>query len=218
MPALASGVLARGPWLPDQVAVTWREDPYVAPAADSARADQAIAELAERGSPSHDGLAARLADWAVTPGGGIALELQPMRWGLRLGSNAAGAFSALCVIRSADGRWLAGRRASWVASWAGRWALGAGGAVELGEGPVETLRREVEEEWSVAPARLSIEALVSLPNGMAMLIGLAQLAAEATVQPDSEHDEFAWWPADVDCWPPEADPVLRDTARLLTSA
>ena len=38
------------------------------------------------------------------------------------------------------GRWLAGRRAMWLSSWAGRWALGAGGAVEVGENPVQTLR------------------------------------------------------------------------------
>ena len=57
--------------------------------------------------------------------------------------------SALCVTRDADGRWLAGRRAAWLSSWAGRWALGAGGAVDLGENPVDTLTRELDEEWSV---------------------------------------------------------------------
>ena len=64
------------------------------------------------------------------------------------------------MARDADGRWLAGRRAPWVATWAGRWALGAGGAVEVGEDPVEALTRELEEEWSVAPERLAVEALV----------------------------------------------------------
>ena len=68
------------------------------------------------------------------------------------------------MARDADGRWLAGRRADWVATWAGRWALGAGGSVEVGEDPVETLTRELEEEWSSQPERLAVEALVSLPN------------------------------------------------------
>ena len=71
-----------------------------------------------------------------------------------------------CVARAADGRWLAGRRAAWVASWAGRWALGAGGAVEVGETPADTLVRELEEEWSVPPERLPVEALVCPPTGL----------------------------------------------------
>ena len=71
---------------------------------------------------------------------GVALELQPLRWGLRLvPGDASESVAAMCVTRSADGRWLAGRRAQWVASWAGRWALGAGGAVDLGENPADTL-------------------------------------------------------------------------------
>ena len=73
------------------------------------------------------------------------------------------------------GRWRAGRRAPWVATWAGRWALGAGGSVEVGEDPVEALARELEEEWAVRPERLAVEALVSLPSGMVMLVGQAWL-------------------------------------------
>jgi hypothetical protein len=48
-----------------------------------------------------------------------------------------------------------------------------------------------------------------------MLIGLAWLADGAEVVPDAEHDEFAWWPAEVDHWPVEADEPLRQTARML---
>ena len=127
-------------------------------------ADEAIAALEDRGSPAHDGLAARLAGYEAGDGR-LELELQPMRWSLRLvREDASASLAALCVTRAADGRWLAGRRAAWVASWAGRWALGAGGSVEVGEDPVETLTRELDEEWSVAPERLSVEALVSLPE------------------------------------------------------
>jgi 8-oxo-dGTP diphosphatase len=118
-------------------------------------------------------------------------------------------------VRDSDGRWLAGRRAPWVASWAGRWALGAGGAVEVGEDPTETLTRELAEEWSVEPEREQVEALVCLPNRMVMLIGQAWLAPGAVVVPDSEHDEHAWWPRDVGAWPAEADGALRHMARLL---
>ena len=89
-----------------------------------------------------------------------------MRWALRLvGDDALGSLSVLCAVRSADGRWLAGRRADWVATWAGRWALGAGGAVEVGEDPVETLARELEEEWSVVPERLTSRRSSACPTG-----------------------------------------------------
>jgi 8-oxo-dGTP diphosphatase len=211
----APGILARGPWQAGQVAATWREDSFVADPERSAAADAAVAALADRGSPSHDGLAARLAGFRQD-GDGLALELQPMRWALRLLSEgAADALSVLCVVRDADGRWLAGRRAGWVATWAGRWALGAGGAVEIGEDPVESLTRELEEEWSVRPERLTVEALVRAPGGMAMLVGQAWLDEGAEVVRDAEHDAHAWWPADVGEWPGEAHPALCMMARLL---
>jgi 8-oxo-dGTP pyrophosphatase MutT (NUDIX family) len=140
-----------------------------------------------------------------------------VRWALRLvPEDASGSLAALCVTRSADGRWLAGRRASWLASWAGRWALGAGGAVDLGENPAHTLVRELQEEWSVTPERVHAEALVRLPQQLVMFIGQAWLPEGAEVVPDHEHDAFAWWPADIDAWPPEAGERLRRMARWLS--
>jgi 8-oxo-dGTP diphosphatase len=213
--ALKPGILARGPWQTDQVATRWRDDRFEPDPALAAQADAAIAALHDRGSPSHDGLAARLA--AFESGDGVlTVELQPMRWALRLvREDALGSLSVLCAARAADGRWLAGRRADWVATWAGRWALGAGGGVEVGEDPVSALARELEEEWSVVPERLSVEALVCLPNRMAMLIGQAWLPDGAEVTRDPEHDEHAWWPADPAAWPEEADVQLRRMALLL---
>ena len=99
-----------------------------------------------------------------------------MRWALRLTGDADCALSVLCVVRDSEGRWLAGRRAEWVASWAGVWALGAGGAVDAGESPVGALTRELAEEWSVEAERLSVEALLSTPGGLILLIGQAWLA------------------------------------------
>jgi len=55
-----AALLARGPWDPDAVEVHWSDDPYDAPPARVEAADAAIAALRDRGSPSHDGLAARL--------------------------------------------------------------------------------------------------------------------------------------------------------------
>jgi 8-oxo-dGTP pyrophosphatase MutT (NUDIX family) len=214
----APEILARGPWALERVSVSWREDAYEPSAAHAQAADAAIRDLQERGSPSHDGVAARLADYRADEHG-IAIELQPLRWALRLvPGDASRSVAALCVTRSADGRWLAGRRAPWVSSWAGRWALGAGGAVDLGENPADTLVRELEEEWSVAPERVRGEALLILPHRLVMFVGQAWLpeGADATVKPDHEHDEFAWWPRDVDRWPEEAGEALPRMARWLT--
>jgi 8-oxo-dGTP diphosphatase len=211
-------ILARGPWPLEQVKAHWREQSFE-PSEEYARAaDAAIAALQQRGSPSHDGVAARLVDYRQDSGG-LALELQPLRWALRLvPGDASASVAAMCVTRSADGRWLAGRRAQWVSSWAGRWALGAGGAVDLGESPADTLVRELREEWSVAPARVRAEALLRLPHKMIMFVGQAWLAegAEDEVIPDHEHDQFAWWPREIDEWPPEAGEILPRMARWLT--
>ena len=94
----------------------------------------------------------------------LRFELQPARWALRLLDDASDSLTALCVVRSEDGRWLAGRRAEWVSTWPNRWALGAGGAVDLGESPAHTLTRELQEEWQLEPDDLSVEALLALPR------------------------------------------------------
>src|SRR3954470_8570808 len=161
-------LLARGPWAPEEVEARWLPDEYDAPDDKLAAADEAIAALRERGSRSHDGVAARLVSHREE-NGRLFMELQPARWALRLvEGDASESVAALCVTRDAEGRWLAGRRASWLSSWPGRWALGAGGAVDHGESPFDTLTRELHEEWSVAPDRVQGEALVRLPHGMIM--------------------------------------------------
>jgi 8-oxo-dGTP diphosphatase len=210
------GLLARGPWRPDQVDAIWREDPYEVPAEVERLADGAVEGLRERGSPAHDGMATRLVRWD-SGADRLRMELQPVRWALRLLDDASDSLTALCVVRSEDGRWLAGRRAAWVSSWANRWALGAGGAVDLGESPAHTLTRELQEEWRIEPDELSVEALIALPNGLNMLVGLATVADRCEPVPDDEHDEWAWWPADVDRWPAEADERLKLMAALLGS-
>ena len=202
----------------EQIRARWREEEFEPSPAHTEAADAAIRGLHERGSPSHDGVAARLVDFRQDAQG-LTIELQPLRWALRLvAEDASHSVAALCVTRSADGRWLAGRRASWVASWAGRWALGAGSAVDLGESPAETLVRELREEWAVSPERVRGEALLRLPHKLIMFVGQAWLAegAEETVTPDHEHDAFAWWPRDIGEWPPEAGDVLPRMAGWLS--
>lgn len=209
-------ILARGPWELDRVVTRWRSEHFEPSPEHTQAADAEIASLRDRGSPSHDGLAGRLVDYRPN-GEGLELEMQPLRWALRLvGGDASASMAALCVTRSADGRWLAGRRAAWLSSWAGRWALGAGGAVDLGESPAETLVRELGEEWSVSPSYARGEALIKLPHQLVMFVGQAWLAEGAEVTPDHEHDDYAWWPADIEEWPEEAGEPLRRMARWLS--
>jgi 8-oxo-dGTP diphosphatase len=216
-PSHVPEILARGPWEMADIHASWSDEHFLPSPAQTIAADRAIRELQDRGSPSHDGLAARLVDYSVQAGV-LSIEMQPLRWALRLvGEDASQSMAALCVTRAADGKWLAGRRAPWVASWAGRWALGAGGAVDLGESPAHTLVRELKEEWDVAPARVRGEALLRLPHQLVMFVGQAWLAegAEGTVTPDHEHDEYAWWPSDIDAWPAEGE-ALATMARWLS--
>ncbi len=214
---MAPGILARGPWSPDQVTARWAEESFEPTASLTDAADAAVAELAERGSPSHDGIGARFISHQVSDDGQLLINLQPSRWSLRLNEqDAANSVAALCAVRDAEGRWLAGRRAQWLASWPGRWALGAGGAVDFGESPTDTLARELQEEWSVSAEQLRGEALVMLPNAMVMFVGQAWLAEGAVVTPDDEHDEHAWWPAQIEDWPEHADEPLRRMATLLS--
>ncbi|MDA0178998.1 NUDIX domain-containing protein [Solirubrobacter phytolaccae] len=210
------GILARGPWPLDRVSSRWSGKTYEPSPAQTAEADRVIAGLKDRGSPAYDGIAARLASFRVEDGA-LALELEEMRWALRLAEDALGALSVLCVVRDHEGRWLAGRRAAWVASWAGLWALGAGGAVDAGEDAALALGRELQEEWSVEPVSIQVEALLATPGDMTMLIGQAWLAPGAEVTRDHEHDAHAWWPSDPNDWPDDAHPQLQRMATLLST-
>lgn len=209
-------ILASGPWTAEQVTYTWLDEPYVAAAEDTAAADDAIQRLKDRDSPSHDGVSTRLAAHRVDGDGALHLDLEPVRWALRLlPGRAARSMTGQCVVRDHEGRWLAGRRAAWVATWAGRWSLGAGGAVDPGESPMVTLERELREEWNVAAERLQGLSLVLLPNDLVMFVGQAWLPAGAEIDRDPEHDAHEWWPADVDAWPDHAEPALRALARAV---
>jgi ADP-ribose pyrophosphatase YjhB (NUDIX family) len=209
------GILARGPWPLEAVQARWSEVHYEPPAERAAAADAAIEALQARSSPSHDGLSARLVDFEQT-GTGLVMDLQPVRWALRLvEGDASHSMASLLITRDAQGRWLAGRRAAWLSSWPGRWALGAGGAVDVGETPADTLTRELMEEWRVEAECARAEALVRLPHRLVMFIGQAWLPDGAEVTPDHEHDAHAWWPADPADWPAEADEPLRRVAAML---
>ena len=85
------------------------------------------------------------------------------------------------------------------------------------EQSIDTLTRELHEEWSVVPERVQGEALVRLPHRLVMFVGQAWLPDGAEVTPDHEHDEWAWWPAEIDRWPAEADERLKLMAALLGS-
>src|ERR1017187_6533342 len=98
-------ILARGPWPIEHVKARWRAEHFEPSSEHAAAADAAIKGLQDRGSPSHDGVAARLLDYKQEENG-LAIELQPLRWALRLvAGDASESMAALCVTRSADGRW-----------------------------------------------------------------------------------------------------------------
>ena len=163
MPAPA--LLARGPWSPDQVTSRWLKEHYEPPEDVAAAADEAIAALrrprlaeprrAQRATRrirlDEDGAASRAAAGALVAAADRG--------------RAPTASPPCASVRDEDGRWLAGRRAAWLASWAGRWALGAGGAVDVGEAPVDTLLRELHGGVGArCRASLRCEALVRAPE------------------------------------------------------
>lgn len=208
-------LLARGPWEPAELEVLWRADEFEAGAAAGAAADRMLEALRQRGSPSHDGLTARMVSFDVRDHG-LRLELQPVRWALRLLPDAGhSSISVMCVVRDQDGRWLAGRRSAWVATWAGRWELGAAGAIEVDEHPALALARELSEEWSLAAQRAELQALMRLENGQVVLVAEARVASGASIDPGDEHDAHAWWPAAIEDWPPEAEEPLRALGEML---
>jgi hypothetical protein len=210
-------VLAQGPWEPAAVRTRWRAERYEPEAGASAAADAALAALAARGSPSHDSLAARVAG-VHAEATGLTLELQPVRWALRLvAGGAAASLFVLCLVRDGAGRWLAGHRSPWLAILPGVWHVGAAGSVAAGDDPVATMRAELDEEWGLKPPELTVAALLAQPSGQNLLLGLATVPDGAELRLNDEHDAWAWWPADPAGWPAEAAPDLRDLA-LWTAA
>ena len=183
-------------------------------------ADEAVDALRERGSPAHDGLAARLAGFEASPERLVVRDAAgPL--GAAAGRGRRRVAGADRAVRGARrGRALAGRAAA-RRGWRrgptnGRSARAA--RSRWGSRPALTLSRELDEEWQLTPTSLSVEALVYLPSGLVSLVGLATVPAGAEPVPDAEHDEFAWWPADVERWPDEADDRLRALAAGLAAA
>ena len=62
-------ILARGPWAPEQIGVSWSDQTWQPPPELEQAADKEVEALRRRSSPSHDGLAARLAGWHETGDG-----------------------------------------------------------------------------------------------------------------------------------------------------
>ena len=211
----SAALLARGPWDPEDVDVRWHQAAYEPSAELSRPPTPTWRRCSERGSPAHDGMAARMRDHEAREGG-LWLELQPARWSLRLVEGEASRLADRPVRGAPRGRPLARRPARGLAGDLGR-ALGAGRGRRGGGGgePRRDAHAGAQEEWQLAAAWTIVEALVRLPNGVAMLVGQATVADAASPVMDAEHDEYAWWPPDPDRWPDEAEWPLRRMGALL---
>ena len=149
--------------------------------------------------------------------------------GRRPGARA----SALALGAAARGRAMPPRASRRSASCAPRTAAGSPAAAPAGCPPGRAAgRSEPAERWtwarapprrcrasctrsgSSSPSSLSIEALVRLPNGLAMVVGLATVADASEPVADDEHDEWAWWDPDPDRWPEHADDRVRTDGAL----
>ena len=63
--------------------------------------------------------------------------------------------------------------------------------------------RTISTEWVTLTDGCRLAARIWLPE-------------DADVTPDHEHDRYAWWPSEIDEWPPEAEESLRRMARWLS--
>ena len=131
-----------------------------------------------------------------------------MRWALRLvGSDALGSLSVLCAARSADGRWLAGRRADWVATWAG--PLGARrrrrGRGRRGPGAARS-RASSRRSGRSCPSGSTSRRSSACPTGWRCSSARPGCPTARRSTRDPEHDAHAWWPADPAAWPRRGAP------------
>ena len=180
----------------------------------SPRAEQSRGR--RRGDPGPAAIAARPATtawprgWSTTAedDGGIAIELQPLRWALRLVRGRRLAQRGRAVRDALRRRPLAGRAARPVGLLVGR-ALGARrgrrrrprrepcrharARAAGGVGGRARARARRGAAAAAAPARHVRRARPGWPR-----------ATSDAVTPDHEHDEFAWWPREIDEWPAEA--------------
>ena len=162
------------------------------------------ADLQDRGSPSHDGVAARLVDYRAARR--AASRSSCSRCAGRCGWSPATPPRAWprCAspARPTGAGWPGGaRRGSPRGPAAGRSARAARST--SARTPPRRWCASCSEEWAVAPERVRGEALLRLPHRLVMFVGQAWLAegADEAVTPDHEHDAFAWWPSEIDDWP-----------------
>ncbi len=102
--------------------------------------------------------------------------------------------------RAHRGRPLAGRAAAPAGSRPGPTAGRSAPAARStwARAPPRRSRASCTRSGSSSREQLSVEALLGLPNGWRCWSGSRPSPDAADPVPDHEHDEWAWWPADVD--------------------
>ena len=143
-------------------------------------------------------MATRLAGWREEDGR-LVLDLQPVALGAAPGRGRRlrqpdGAVRR-ARPRTAAGWPVAARPGSRPGRTAGRSAPAA--RWTSARARPRRSRASCARSGSSSPSGSASRRCVGLPNGVAMVVGLATVADGAEPVPDHEHDEWAWWPADV---------------------
>ena len=192
---------ARGPWAPEEVVARWRDEHFEPPRRARRRPPTRRSRRCASAGRRATTASPRASSATASDDGRLELELQPLRWALRLVAGRRAGVGLRALRHARARRALARGPARGVAVASGRGAGRSAPAARSTSARARPRRSRASscEEWSVEPERLTVEALVRLPHGMVMVVG-ARLAGRRAPRstPDDEHDAYAWWPADVD--------------------
>ena len=153
----------------------------------------------------------------ATEGGALHVELQPLRWALRLVEGDASAVDLRALRHRATAR-AAGSPAAAPRGWPP--GPGAGRSAPAARSTRARARSTRSRASSTRSGRSPPSASGRGARAAARTTSSCSSARPGcprapSVTPDHEHDAHAWWPADIDAWPDEADEPLRRMARLL---
>ncbi len=98
-----------------------------------------------------------------------------------------------CIVLNSEGKMLILQRSEKSGA-GGKWSL-AGGALEHGEDPIESIKREINEEARLTVANIktfSTRSYIRETNDFVVMIGYTCDAVSEEVTLNWEHDNFQW--------------------------